>query len=66
MENTNITEDSLERLKSIRTMLNRICNEVEEFCVEEEYTTLDCVLELKAELYEARAQILRHKIGKIK
>ncbi len=66
MENTNITEDSLERLKSIRTMLNRICNEVEEFCIHDEYTTLDCVLELKAQLFEAKAQILRHKIGKIK
>lgn len=62
----NDTEDSLERLKTYRTMLNRICNEVEEFCVQEEYTTLDCVLELKAQLFEAKAQILRHKIGKIK
>ncbi len=62
----NDTEDSQERLKTYRTMLNRICNEVEEFCVEEEYSTLDCVLELKAQLYEAKAQIMRHKIGKIK
>ncbi len=66
MDNTNLTEDSLERLKSIRTMLNLICNEVEEFCIHDEYTTLDCVLELKAQLFEAKAQILRHKIGKIK
>lgn len=62
----NDTEDSLERLKTYRTMLGQICNEVEEFCVQEEYTTLDCVLELKAQLFEAKAQILRHKIGKIK
>ena len=57
----NDTEDTLERLKSYRTMLCKISEVVEEFCDTEESSTLDCVLEMKAQLFEAKAQLLRKR-----
>jgi hypothetical protein len=54
-------KEDIEQLKSYRNMLSQICTEVEEFCETEESTTLDCVLEMKAQLLEAKAQLLRKR-----
>jgi len=54
-------KEDIEQLKSFRNMLSKISEEVEEFCDTEESTTLDCVLEMKAQLFEAKAQLLRKR-----
>ena len=54
-------KEDIEQLKSYRNMLSKISEEVEEFCDTEESTTFDCVLEMKAQLFEAKAQLLRKR-----
>ena len=54
-------EEDIKQLKSYRNMLSKISEVVEEFCDTEESTTLDCVLEMKAQLLEAKAQLLRKR-----
>lgn len=54
-------EEDIEQLKSYRNMLSKISEVVQEFCDTEESTTLDCVLEMKAQLFEAKAQLLRKR-----
>lgn len=54
-------EENIEQLKYYRNMLSKISVEVQEFCDTEESTTLDCVLEMKAQLLEAKAQLLRKR-----
>jgi cell division septum initiation protein DivIVA len=61
MAKKSIDPQDIKNLEFHSMMLGQIATEVEEFCDTEESTTLDCVLEMKAQLFEAKAQLLRKR-----